>query len=68
MVRSSVAPAILGFVQNRAPDLPSGLKLVFLLGAETMLAALLQIFIYCLNTYGLRNILALPQDQRHAGP
>jgi len=41
LVEISVALAILGFVQNRAPDLPSGLKLVLLLGAETMLAALL---------------------------
>jgi hypothetical protein len=44
LVEISVAPAILGFMQTSAPDLISGFKLVFLLGAETMLAALLLIF------------------------
>jgi MFS family permease len=38
-----VAPALLGLVQSSAPDLESGLKLVFLVGAITMLLALLVI-------------------------
>jgi MFS family permease len=38
-----VAPALLGLAQSSAPDLESGLKLVFLVGAVTMLMALLLI-------------------------
>jgi len=41
MVGLSVAPAILGIAQNTAPDLESGLKLVFLVGAVAMLLSLL---------------------------
>jgi len=41
MVGISVAPAIMGIAQNAAPDLESGLKLVFLIGAVAMLVALL---------------------------
>jgi MFS family permease len=41
MVGLSVAPAILGIAQNTAPDLESGLKLVFLVGAVAMLVSLL---------------------------
>jgi MFS family permease len=43
MVGIAVAPAILGLVQNSTPDLESGLKLVFLVGAVTMMIALLLI-------------------------
>lgn len=43
MIGLSVTPAILGLVQNGAPDVASGLKQVFLLGAITMAAALLLI-------------------------
>lgn len=43
MVGLSVAPAILGLAQNAAPDLESGLKLVFLVGAITMMMSLLTI-------------------------
>jgi MFS family permease len=39
----SVAPALLGLVQNNAPDLESGLKLVFLVGAITTFVSLLMI-------------------------
>jgi len=41
MVGLSVAPAILGIAQNTAPDLESGLKLVFLVGAVAMVVSLL---------------------------
>jgi len=41
MVGLSVAPAILGMAQNTAPDLESGLKLVFLVGAAAMALSLL---------------------------
>ncbi|UCD99347.1 MAG: MFS transporter [Chloroflexota bacterium] len=41
MVGLSVAPAILGIAQNSAPDLESGLKLVFLVGAVAMALSLL---------------------------
>lgn len=41
MVGLSVAPAILGMAQNAAPDLESGLKLVFLVGAAAMMVSLL---------------------------
>jgi MFS family permease len=41
MVGIAVAPTILGLVQNSTPDLESGLKMVFLVGAVTMLIALL---------------------------
>ena len=41
MVGISVAPAILGIAQNSAPDLESGLKLVFLVGAAAMVLSLL---------------------------
>ncbi len=44
MVGISVAPAILGFVQNSAPDIISGFKLIFLIGAIAMVLALLLIF------------------------
>ncbi len=43
MLGIAVAPAILGLVLNNAPNLESGLKLVFLVGALTMSAALLMI-------------------------
>jgi MFS family permease len=43
MVGLSVAPAILGIAQNTAPDLESGLQLVFLVGAVAMLVSLLLI-------------------------
>jgi MFS family permease len=43
MVGIAVAPAVLGFVQNSAPDLESGLKLVFLVGAIAAAVALLLI-------------------------
>ncbi len=43
MVGISVAPAILGLVQNSAPDTESGLKLVFLVGAIAMLISFLMI-------------------------
>jgi len=41
MVGIAVAPAILGLAQNSAPDLESGLKLVFLVGAVSMMISLL---------------------------
>lgn len=42
MIGISIAPALLGMVQQIAPDLESGLKMVFLLGGVTMgLATLL---------------------------
>lgn len=44
MIGLVVAPSILGLVQNNAPDLESGLKLVFLVGAVAMTIALLMIF------------------------
>lgn len=43
MIGIAIAPAILGLVQNSAPDLESGLKLTFLAGALTMVIALLLI-------------------------
>jgi MFS family permease len=43
MLGIAVAPAILGLVLNNAPNLESGLKLVFLVGALTMLVGLLMI-------------------------
>ena len=43
MIGIAVAPAILGLAQNSAPDLESGLKLVFLIGALAMSAASLLI-------------------------
>jgi MFS family permease len=43
MIGIAVAPAILGMVQNSAPDLESGLKLVFLVGAVTMFFSLIMI-------------------------
>lgn len=43
MVGISVAPAILGLAQNSAPDLESGLKQVFLIGAIAMTISLLLI-------------------------
>jgi MFS family permease len=43
MIGISVAPALLGLAQNTTPDLESGLKLVFMLGAIAMLIALLLI-------------------------
>jgi MFS family permease len=43
MIGLVVAPSILGLAQNSAPDLESGLKLVFLVGAVAMMIALLMI-------------------------
>jgi MFS family permease len=43
MIGIAVAPAILGLVQNSAPDMESGLKLVFLAGGVAMVVALLMI-------------------------
>lgn len=43
MVGISVAPAILGLVQNSAPDMESGFKMIFLMGAAAMFLALLLI-------------------------
>ena len=43
MVGLAVAPALLGLAQSSAPDLESGLRLVFLMGAATMFIALLLI-------------------------
>jgi MFS family permease len=43
MIGLVVAPPILGLAQNSAPDLESGLKLVFLVGAVAMMIALLMI-------------------------
>jgi MFS family permease len=43
MVGLSVAPVILGLAQNTVPDLESGLKLVFLVGAIAMIVSLLLI-------------------------
>jgi MFS family permease len=43
MIGISVAPAILGLAQNSVPDLESGLKLVFLVGAVAMVISLLMI-------------------------
>jgi MFS family permease len=43
MVGLSVAPSILGIAQNIAPDLESGLKSIFLVGAVAMLVSLLLI-------------------------
>ncbi len=43
MVGIAVAPAILGLVQSSAPDLESGLQLVFLMGAVAMTISLLLI-------------------------
>jgi MFS family permease len=43
MVGLSVVPAILGIAQNTAPDLESGLKTIFLVGAIAMVVSLLLI-------------------------
>lgn len=43
MLGMSISPAILSFAQNSAPDLESGLKLVFLVSAGVMAIALLLI-------------------------
>jgi len=43
MIGIAVAPAILGLAQNSATDLENGLKLVFLVGAVTMMIAFLMI-------------------------
>lgn len=43
MVGVAVAPSLLGLAQNSVPDLESGLKLVFLVGAMAMVVALLMI-------------------------
>lgn len=43
MIGISIAPAILGLVQNSAPDMESGLKLVFLVGAVATAISLLLI-------------------------
>lgn len=43
MMGMSIAPAILGLAQNSAPDLEGGLKLVFLVGAVTMVVSLLMV-------------------------
>lgn len=44
MVGISIAPAILGLVQNSAPNIESGFKLIFLMGAGAIFLALLLIF------------------------
>ncbi|MCX6080206.1 MAG: MFS transporter [Chloroflexi bacterium] len=41
MMGMAIAPAILGLAQNSVPDLEAGLKLVFLVGAVTMIASLI---------------------------
>jgi MFS family permease len=43
MMGMAVAPAILGLAQNSVPDLEAGLKLVFLVGAVTMVVSLLMV-------------------------
>ena len=43
MVGIAVAPALLGLAQSSVPDLESGLKLVFLVGAVAMLVSLLMV-------------------------
>ncbi|CAG1014520.1 Multidrug resistance protein 3 [Anaerolineales bacterium] len=43
MMGMAIAPAILGLVQNSAPDLEDGLKLIFLVGAIGMAASLLMV-------------------------
>lgn len=43
MIGIAVSPAILGFAQNSAPDLESGLKMVFLVSALALAIALLLI-------------------------
>jgi MFS family permease len=43
MIGLVIAPSILGLVQSNAPDLESGLKLVFMVGAVAMLVSLLLI-------------------------
>ena len=44
MVGMAAAPAFIGLAQNSAPDLESGLKLVFLIGAACALASLILVF------------------------
>ncbi len=44
MVGMAAAPAFIGLALNSAPDLESGLKLVFLIGAVCTLASLLLVF------------------------
>ena len=41
MMGMAIAPAILGLAQNSVPSLEAGLKLVFLVGAVTMIASLI---------------------------
>ena len=43
MIGIAVAPALLGLAQSSAPDLESGLKMVFLMGAVTMMISLFMI-------------------------
>ena len=43
MMGMAIAPAILGLAQNSVPELEAGLKLVFLVGAITMVVSLLMI-------------------------
>ncbi len=43
MMGMAIAPAILGLAQNSVPDLEGGLKLVFLVGAVTMVVSLLMV-------------------------
>jgi len=43
MMGMAIAPAILGLAQNSVPDLEAGLKLVFLVGAVTMVVSLLMV-------------------------
>ena len=43
MMGMAIAPAILGLAQNSVPDLEAGLKLVFLVGAVTMIVSLLMV-------------------------
>jgi MFS family permease len=41
MMGMAIAPAILGLAQNSVPDLEGGLKLIFLVGAVTMIVSLI---------------------------
>jgi MFS family permease len=43
MMGMAIAPAILGLAQNSLPDLEGGLKLVFLVGAVTMIVSLVMV-------------------------
>jgi hypothetical protein len=45
MMGMAIAPAILGLAQNSAADLEAGLKLVFLVGAVTMVVSFLMVLV-----------------------